>query len=133
MKYFRRTSGLYAPPHAFISREISACCSFTGTGVMIASPARYHSYSRRTRESEELETCDFGEVKIPNGHGGNDHVAGLLSRGPDGRTERYNIREHLQQSLVEPQIPNAAADPAALDPERPVARHAGENLLVRID
>src|SRR4051812_43651028 len=36
MKYFRRTSGLYAPPHAFMRRDTSACCWLTGTGCMSA-------------------------------------------------------------------------------------------------
>jgi len=35
MKYLRRVSGLYAPPHAFVRRSTSACCSETGTGFIV--------------------------------------------------------------------------------------------------
>src|SRR2546422_5957427 len=44
-----------------------------------------------------------------------------------------SLAEHLDDALVEAEIPDAVADLAVLDPERAVARHAGEDFLVGID
>ncbi len=56
----------------------------------------------------------------------------LLARSANRSREAVHIREHLYQTLVEPQIPDTANDDAVLDEEGPVARHTGHDLLVRV-
>src|SRR5277367_637755 len=80
-----------------------------------------------------LEFRDFAEMEIINLHRWDDHFERFLSRCAHGWTEHLDIRKHFEKTLIETEVSYAAADPAILDQKGSIARHAGENLFVRID
>src|SRR5262249_34327819 len=74
----------------------------------------------------------FGEIELSDLHGGDDHVHGRLAAGTDGDAHGFDIPQHVNQALVETEIPYSALHLAILHQERAVARHSGENLLVGV-
>jgi len=80
-----------------------------------------------------LELGHFREIEMLDLHGGYNHVEGFLTAGADWRAHGCDIRKHVDETLVEAEIPNSVADFAILDEEGSIPRHAGQDFFVRID
>jgi hypothetical protein len=71
--------------------------------------------NRGWRHESRLKFCDFAEVEVANLHCRNDHLERFFSGGAHSRTQHLDIRQHLEDALVEPKISDAAGDPAIFD------------------
>src|SRR5262249_34930335 len=92
------------------------------------------SHARKSCASvAELKARDFGEVKAANLHRRDHHIEGLFAAGADGGAHGLNVVQRVDQALVEAEIADAVFDSPVFHQERAVARHAGENFLVRIN
>src|SRR5271154_4963569 len=80
-----------------------------------------------------LKLRDFGEIKFPHFHRWYHHIERLLAAGAHRSSHGFHMGEHMNQALVETEVAHALADFAVFYKERAVARHAGQNLFVRID
>src|ERR1700722_2118682 len=80
-----------------------------------------------------LEFGYFSEIEITNLHGGHHHVKRLFSAGTPRNAHGFDIRKHLDETLVETKIADSLLNFSILHQEGSVASHAGDNLLVGID
>src|SRR5215813_7412863 len=80
-----------------------------------------------------LELGHLSEIKSLNFHRRHHHIEGFFSAGADGVAHGFHVAEKLDQALVEAKVAYALLHLAVLHQECAVARHAGEDLLVRID
>jgi hypothetical protein len=59
-------------------------------------------------EQSSSKLRNFRKVKLPHFHRRHHHVEGFLSTGAHGRTHLLDVREHLNQALIEAEIANPA-------------------------
>src|SRR2546428_10346266 len=85
------------------------------------------------QQRARLKLGERRQVELADLHARHDHLEALLAGGALGRGHHLDLAEHLDDALVEAEIPDAVAYLAVLDPERAVARHPGKNFLVGID
>src|SRR5438034_8383413 len=85
------------------------------------------------QQRARLKLGERRQVKLADLHARYDHLEAFLAGGALGRGHHLDLAEHLDDALVEAEIPGAVADLAVLDSERAVARHPGEDFLVGID
>jgi len=50
------------------------------------------------------EPGHFREIEITDFHGGHDHVEGLFAAGTNRTAHLLDIRQHMQQALVKPEV-----------------------------
>jgi hypothetical protein len=54
-----------------------------------------------------LEFGHFREIKVTDFHGRHDHVKRLFAAGTKGRAHGLDIREHVDEALVETEVPHS--------------------------
>src|SRR5215470_3778141 len=94
-------------------------------------------FGMRNKDNEllrqTLEFCYFGKVEIAHLHGRDHHVKRLFATGAHRPSLGFNAGKHIDQALIEAEIPDAMFGFAIFDEEGAVARHSCKNLLVRIN
>src|SRR5438270_13733229 len=80
-----------------------------------------------------LKLSYFGKVEIAHFHGRRYHVKSFLTAGPHRTADGLNTTQHLNQALVEAEIPDAGFHLSSFDQEGPVTGHSREDLFIRIN
>src|SRR5947199_976599 len=75
----------------------------------------------------------FGKVETAHFHGGRHHVEGFLAAGPHRTANGLNTTQHLNQALVEAEVPDAGFHLSAFDQKGPVTGHSRKDLFIRIN
>src|SRR5215813_9047565 len=83
--------------------------------------------------SDLSEFCYLGEVEVAHLHGRDHHIKSFLAAGPHRPSHLFDRFQHVNQALVEAEIPDSIPEFAILNQESTVARHACEDLFVWID
>src|ERR1700676_2862996 len=89
--------------------------------------------SRRPGRSTLLKLRYLGEVKLVHFHRRNHHVKRLFTAGSDRGAHRFHIRQHVDQTLVEAEIPDSALHPSILHVKGSVPSHSGKHFFEGFD
>src|ERR1035437_6955969 len=76
-----------------------------------------------------LKLRHFRKVELLHLHCRNHHVKRLFSARPDGHAHGFRIRQHVNQTLIEAEIADAALHLPVLHIERTVARHTSKHFF----
>jgi hypothetical protein len=55
-------------------------------------------------EGIQLKFCDFAEMEVADFHRGHNHLEGFFSGRAHGRPQHFDVRQHLDDALIEPEI-----------------------------
>ncbi len=80
-----------------------------------------------------LKLRHFSKIKLSNFHRRHHHIERLFPARPHRSPHLLHIRQHVQQTLIETEIPHPIPDLPVLHIKRSVTSHASQNLFVRID
>src|SRR5215469_11351623 len=76
---------------------------------------------RASAGKTHFQTLRSHQIKITHLHRGHDHIESLFPRCPPGRRNLLDLRQHLDQALIEAEISDTADDPPVFHQERTVA------------
>src|SRR5579885_2362879 len=102
----------------------------------------YVRKSQRGGESEQsglqgrrlrLKLRNFGEVEVSHLHCRRYDVERFFTRGANGDAHGLDIREDVNQALVETEISDPAANPSIFDQKSTVAGHPGQHFFKRLN
>src|SRR5258706_15442175 len=75
----------------------------------------------------------FREIKIPNLHSRHDHVERFLAASTKGFTHGFDVRQHMDEALVETEVADSLFDLSIYNEEGAIARHARHHFFIRIN
>ena len=105
------------------------------TALVKSNCRNFHNFNKAF-ERNNLEAQNFVislKWKFADLHRRHNHLERFFPGCAHSGTEHLDVRKHFENILVEAEISNAARNATIFDEERSIARHAGENFLIRID